>query len=140
LNKIKKVVCSALQKFDVYKLSIESRDFIKANLTPFFDGLIWRTKKERSYNYWKIVLKLKELGRHYEEKGVKVLDKILSTMNRLSTSKREAVYLNLLTKEIDNLLSEPSNLEIRENGRIFIMSLNRYKPGVSKRKRISVQI
>lgn len=68
------------------------------------------------------MLELKELGRHYEEEGVKVLDKILSTMNRLSTTKKEAIDLDLLTKDINSLLSRPSNLEIREDGRIFIKS------------------
>jgi hypothetical protein len=86
------------------------------------------------------VLELKELGRHYEEEGVKVLDKILSTMNRLSTTKKEAIDLDLLTKDINSLLSRPSNLEIREDGRIFIKSLNRYKPGVSKNRRIKVKL
>lgn len=129
------------QAFDVKKLSIQSNDYIKYCLIPFFDALTWRTKKNRGYNYWKIVLELKELGRHYEEEGVKVLDKILSTMNRLSSSKKEAIDLDLLTKDINSLLSRPSNLEIREpGGRIFIKSLNRYKPGVSKNRRIKVKL
>ena len=87
------------------------------------------------------MLELKELGRHYEEEGVKVLDKIISTMNRLSSSEKEAIDLDLLTKDINSLLSRPSNLEIREpGGRIFIKSLNRYKPGVSKNRRIKVKL
>jgi hypothetical protein len=116
------------QAFDVKKLSIQSNDYIKCCLIPFFDALTWRTKKNRGYNYWKIVLELKELGRHYEEEGVKVLDKILSTMNRLSTTKKEAIDLDLLTKDINSLLSRPSNLEIREDGRIFIKSPPPAKP------------
>ena len=50
---------------------------------------------------------------------MKVLDKILSTMNRLSSSKKEAIDLDLLTKDINSLLSRPSNLEIREPGRAY---------------------
>jgi hypothetical protein len=60
-------------------------------------------------------------------------------MNRLSSSKKEGIDLDLLTKDINSLLSRPSNLEIRE-GRIFIKSLNRYKPGVSKNRRIKVKL
>ena len=46
--------------------------------------------------------------------------------NRLSTSGLPRVDRAHLQIEIDKLLSGPSNLEEKEDGRIFIKSLNRY--------------
>jgi hypothetical protein len=62
---------------------------------------------------------LKEQGHHMSEQGVKLIDLILSQMNnnRLSTiSSQLGVDRALLLTEINQLLSGPSNFEIR-NGR-----------------------
>lgn len=83
---------------------------------------------------------LKELGRQYEKAGVIVIDKILTVMNRLSTSKIPDLDRKLLSQEIDSLLRGPSNLERKANGQIYIKSLNRFKAGVSSRRSIKVQI
>lgn len=50
---------------------------------------------------------------------------------RLSTNseKLDSDLLNLLQLDIENLLSGPSNLEVKEDGRVFIKSLNRYASG-----------
>lgn len=110
-------------------LLIQSKHYITNVLIPLFDSMIWISKKELDYKDWKSVLNLKQLGQHYSKKGVKVLDQILSQMNnkRLSSNKHDVVVdRKLLQIEIDKLLSAPSNFEIKENGRIFIKSLNRY--------------
>jgi hypothetical protein len=71
------------------------------------------------------VLKLKELGYHYTEEGLKLMSIINNQMNsrRLSTNTvgKEAelvVDRKFLDVEIDKLLRAPSNFEIKENGRI----------------------
>ena len=53
---------------------------------------------------------------------MRVLDQILETMNILSTSQKGAVDLQNLNEAIDSLLSAPSNMEMQENGRIYIKS------------------
>ena len=77
---------------------------------------------------------LKERGHHYQEEGKNVLNLIISQMNnRLSSNQdenypvidREQLYL-----KINQLLNGPSNIEVKEDGRLFIKSLNRLKsPG-----------
>jgi len=59
--------------------------------------------------------------------------------NRLSTNPKRAepVSRELLQSHIDKLLAAPSNLEIREDGRILIKSLNKY---YSNRGNILVQL
>ena len=129
--------------FDLFKLVIEQEQILIDYIIPFFNKLTWRTKKKQSFEYWKIVLELKKLGRNYEEKGLDLLNKISLVMNRLSTDKTEALDLDILSKEITSSLNAPSNLEIREeNGvsRIFIKSLKKYKAGVSSKKKIPVVI
>jgi hypothetical protein len=104
--------------------------FFKNVLIPFFDSMIWQSKKKLDYEDWKIVLKLRELGQNYTELGIETIELIASQMNikRLSTNpahhsivKREVLY-----GKIDKLLNSPSNLERREDGRIFIISENRF--------------
>jgi hypothetical protein len=86
-------------------------------------------------------MNLKETGQHYTTEGYNVIRKILSRMNnnRLSTNslKVELVDGPLLQLEIDKLLAAPSNLEIKEEGRIFIKSLNKY---YSDRNSVSVEL
>lgn len=63
---------------------------------------------------------------------------ILNQMNsnRLSTNlnRLDQEQLNLLKKDIEKLLNSPSNLEIKENGRVFNKSLNKYASGGVKIK------
>jgi hypothetical protein len=123
------------------KLGVTNRYFLKNVLVPFFDSLVWHTKKELDYKDWKTVMNLKETGQHYTTEGYNVICKILSRMNnnRLSTNslKVELVDGPLLQIEIDKLLAAPSNLEIKEEGRIFIKSLNKY---YSDRSSLSVEL
>lgn len=110
-------------------LTINRLDYITKVLIPFFDTFTLRSKKEKDYKDWKTVLKLRNLGLHYTEKGLKVINLIISQMNnyRLSSNKCTApVDRALLQVEIDTLLNGPSNFEKREDGRIFIKSLDRY--------------
>ena len=77
------------------------------------------------------IFKLKERGHHYQEEGINILNLIISQMNnsRLSTNcdaslpkvGREQLYVL-----INKLLNGPSNIEVKEEGRLFIKSLNRF--------------
>lgn len=47
----------------------------------------------------------------------------------LNPNKLTQIQLTKLRRDIDKLLSGPSNLEIKADGRIFIKSLNKYSTG-----------
>lgn len=114
--------------------------FITNIFIPFLESLIWRSKKRMDFQDWKNILMLKEQGHHMSEQGVKLIDLILSQMNnnRLSTTSSQlGVDRALLLTEINQLLSGPTNFEIR-NGRKWIISLNKYYH--SSRKNICVVI
>ena len=113
-------------------LNITSTSYFTNVLIPFLDSLIWQSKKELDYTDWKYVMEIKREGKHYMEEGIDLIHKIQSQMNnrRLSTENPDIdnseAKRALLQLEIDKLLSAPSNFEVKEDGRIFIKSLNKY--------------
>nr|ATI20244.1 NADH dehydrogenase subunit 5 [Juglanconis oblonga] len=119
-------------KFQYY-LNITNNSFLVNVLIPFFDSLVWQSKKELDYKDWKTIIALKEQGKHYLVEGADLIRRIQNQMNnnRLSTfSNKEGGTLDnqspLLQVEIENLLSLPSNYEVQSDGRILIKSLNKY--------------
>jgi len=128
--------------FGQVRLTISHSIYIKNVLITFFDSLVWRSKKSLDFQDLKTVFKLKELGRQYEDEGIKVLDLIKSKMNtnRLSTNtNKQTIDLDYLQKEIDKLPSRPSNLKSID-GRIHIKSLNRFKGFGGRRNTIKVKL
>ena len=126
---------------DIVSIDIRDSNFIENVIIPFFDNLSnsWRSKKYLDYQDFKLVLKLRNKGAHYTEDGIEVLDLILNQMNnnRLSSSLRSknSITREQLIKKIEDLLNKPSNLEIKEDGRIFIKNLNKfYNPGKGSTK------
>jgi len=121
----------SMNKNPITRLTITKIDLIKDVIIPFFSSMTWRSKKELDYQDWVSIFKLKERGHHYQEEGIKILNLIISQMNnsRLSTHcdaslpkvGREQLYF-----EISKLLNGPSNIEVKEEGRLFIKSLNRF--------------
>lgn len=109
-------------------LKINRLDYITLVLIPFFDSLIWQSKKELDYQDWKTILKLRGLGHHYTEEGEELIKNILSQMNnsRLTTRRPAPVDRAVLDSDIEKLLNKPSNFEVKEDGRILIKSLNKY--------------
>ena len=65
-----------------------------------------------------------EKGLHSLPSGKELIDLILSQMNakRLSNSKSKLVSREELLTKIEELLSLPSNYEIKEEGRIWVIS------------------
>ena len=107
---------------------------------PFLESLNWHSKKQFDFQDWKNILMLKEQGHHLSEQGEKLINLILSQMNknRLSTnSSQPIVDRNRLLEEVNKLLNGPSNIELR-NGRKWIISLKKYYN--SSRKELSVVI
>jgi hypothetical protein len=81
--------------------------------------------------------KLKERGHHYQEEGKNTLNLIISQMNNNRLSSNQAGNLPKIERdklylEINKLLNGPSNIEVKEDGRLFIKSLNRFYTGSGK--------
>jgi hypothetical protein len=74
---------------------------------------------------------LRDKGFQYTDDGLRLIELIISQMNsrRLSNSGMATIDRELLYKDINLMLSKPSNLEIR-NGNIWIISHNRFINGV----------
>lgn len=111
-------------------LSIKNTDFIKSVIIPFFfffSSMVLHSKKFLDFQDGVLVFKLKEKGPHYTDKGLRLIELILSQMNnnRLSTYKSVRVNRALLHADIDRMLSGPSNYEIKGD-RIYIKSLKKY--------------
>jgi hypothetical protein len=119
---------------NMLSLAINRSDYIARVLIPFFDSLAWQSKKELDYLDWKTILKFRGLGLHYTEEGVKIIKTILSQMNnnRLSTRRSALADRAALDSDIKKLLEGPSNFEVKEDGRIFIKSLNKYYSNKAK--------
>lgn len=119
----------------IYVLIVKDKDYIENILIPYFDSLIFHSKKELDYLDWKSVGKLKNLGLHYLPEGLKLIELILSQMNenRLSSAVVKPVERNFIISEVARLLKGPSNYENHE-GKIFIKSLNKYHSGRTRTK------
>lgn len=111
-----------------YNLTVGNMDFIKDTLLPFFDSLTFYTKKELDYQDWKNILLLKEKGFHYTSEGLELIQLTLEQMNssRLSTKVNSTLQdRELLLSKINELLSRPSNFELRD-GKTYIKSTGGY--------------
>ena len=61
---------------------IYKTDYITNVLVPFLDSLTWLSKKELDYNDWKLILTLKNQGKHFIEEGKELILSISKRMNR----------------------------------------------------------
>jgi len=129
----------------IVKIQVSDSNYISNVIIPFFDNLIWLSKKELDYLDWKVVLNLKIQGKHFLPEGNDIIVSICNRMNlnRLSTNiKSEACLEGKITKssagssiikdldlKIKLLLEAPSNLEVHSDGKIYIKSLGKYLRG-----------
>lgn len=116
------------RKDSVCYLYITQNSFIKNVLIGLFSSLEWHTKKEHDFKDWVLILKLKEKGFHYTEKGIEIINGLISQMNRyrLSTFKNSVkIDREQLLKEANELLNSPSNF-VNIDGRVYINTLNRF--------------
>lgn len=114
-------------------IAIYKTDYITNILVPFLDNLTWLSKKELDYKDWKIILNIKNQGKHFTEE---IISLIVNKMNRrrLTTNLKNPLSYaeneeNNLQERIFNLLSSPSNYEIHLNGKIWIKSSGIYLKG-----------
>jgi hypothetical protein len=122
-------------------LIITRTDFILDVLIPFFDSMNWHSKKYLDYLDWKSILRLRQLGLQYLPEGLKIIKLIVSQMNnnRLSSNSSTKIDRESLYNEINRLLSGPSNYQVKENGSVFIKSLNR-SLSLKARDKVSVEV
>lgn len=123
-------------------LVVQNIGFITEILIPYFDRLTFQTKKGLDYVDFKNILLLKEKGFHFTPEGLSLIQLILNQMNnnRLSTNSEDNTLESreLLLLKIKELLAKPSNIEVKEDGKIFIKSLNRYS--YDNTKAIAIQM
>lgn len=113
-------------------------NYIKNILVPFLNSLVWSSKKERDYKDWKIILAFITEGKHFMNEGQELINFIYKRMNvrRLSTNISVIPSKNKEEK-IKSLLKAPSNYEIHNNGKIFILSKGEY---LRSRGNISIEV
>nr|ATI20573.1 LAGLIDADG endonuclease [Ophiognomonia clavigignenti-juglandacearum] len=111
-------------------------DYITNVLVPYFDSLTWLSKKELDYRDWKLILRLKNQGKHFMDEGKEVISLIANGMNnnRLSSNlPKKRTNLSLSSEDIQKkaieLLSLPSNYELQLDGKILIKSSGSYLKG-----------
>lgn len=115
------------------KILVRKTDYITNILVPFFDNLSWLSKKKQDYLDWKLILAIKNQGKHFTDEGKELISLISKRMNnnRLSTNQAKPLAL-AKTAEIDiqervsNLLATGSNYEVHQGGKIWIKSSGVY--------------
>lgn len=119
-------------------ITVTQREFITNVLIPFFDNLIWLSKKEKDYQDWKLILNIINQGNHFTEEGKELISLISKRMNnnRLSTNLASLGEGNSSLMPIEEralkLLSSPSNYEVQPDGKILIKSSGTYFKGRGK--------
>lgn len=115
------------------KLEIVKTDYITNVIVPFFENLIWLSKKKLDFEDWNLVLKIKNDEKHFTDEGKELILLISKRINRnrLSTNLSKIPENNekSVQKRIENLLASPSNYEIKPNGKILIKSTGTYLKG-----------
>lgn len=128
------------------KIQIRDLNYIGNVLIPFFNSLIWKSKKRLDYLDWKAIFNLKREGKLYLPECKELILAICNRMNlkRLSTNNTNlknisgcAAITNDLDLKLKSLLEAPSNLELHSNGKIFIKSSGEYIRG---RGNITVEV
>ena len=118
-------------------ITVNQTDFLTNFLIPFFDNLIWLSKKKKDYQDWRLILFILKQGKHFTDEGKKVISLIAKIMNnnRLSTNlaslyKEEGCSSDISIQERAlKLLESPSNYEVQPDGKILIKSLGTYLKG-----------
>lgn len=91
--------------------------FITDILIPFLASLTWHSKKQLDFQDWNNILMLREQGHHLSEQGAKLIDLILSQMNRnrLNTnSSQPIVDRGQVLDQVNQLLSGPATHKFRD--------------------------
>ena len=116
-------------------ITVNQTDFLLNALIPFFDNLIWLSKKEKDYQDWKLILNIIKQGKHFTAEGKELIFLITKGMNnsRLTTNsasigEESSSALDIKERAL-KLLSTPSNYEVQPDGKILIKSLGTYWKG-----------
>lgn len=82
------------------------------------------------YIDWKLILAIKNQGKHFTDEGKELISLISKRINRnrLSTNLSKPSVIDL-KERVSNLLASPSNYEIHLNGKFWIKSLGVYLKG-----------
>lgn len=113
---------------DMVNLVATKTEFIHLVLLPFFQNLLWVSKKELDFVDWVSILKIKQLGIHHTEQGVAMILRLIGQMNnnRLSTSSSTLVDRNLLLHDLKIMLDGGSNYILNDKGQTIIKSSGKF--------------
>jgi len=117
-------------------LTVTKTDAISQVIIPLFFNMTWFSKKEMDFTDWTYILKIKELGLHHTEEGVRMINRIISQMNnnRLSTTPGPSVDRDLLLLDLKPMLEGGSNYEYKPEGQIVIKSSGKFLKSSSYRR------
>ena len=102
------------------RIAVYKSDFIKNVLVPFFDNLIWLSKKELDYQDWKLILNIKLQGKHFTDEGKEIIYLLFSGMNekRLSTN----LIKNSSVLAVNSAKGTFNKVEIRQRAKTSVHS------------------
>ena len=116
-------------------IAVNQTDFLLNVLIPFFDNLIWLSKKKKDYQDWKLILNIIKQGKHFTAEGKELISLITKGMNNsrlttnsASTGEESSSAVDIKERAL-KLLSTPSNYEVQPDGKILIKSLGTYWKG-----------
>ena len=114
----------------VWVLVVTQTAILESIIIPLFKSMVFRTKKSLDFQDWLAIFKIQKKGLQFTENGAKLVDEICNQMNnnRLTENRLRKTNRIKLILEINELLALPSNLEYRENGKIWIISEGRFAP------------
>lgn len=114
-------------------IAINKMDYLTNVLLPFFDKLTWFSKKKLDFEDWKLILKIKNQGKHFTEEGLELITLLANGLNRARLTTYSNTNSNVNNEELYNkintLLASPSNYELHSNGKILIISKGIYLKG-----------
>ena len=117
-------------KHDVWVLVVTQTAFIESVIIPLFNSMVFRTKKHLDYLDWLAIFNIQVKGLQFTEKVAKLVEEICNQMNnnRLTKNRKPQTNRAKLISDITNLLALPSNFELREYGKKWIISEGRFLP------------
>ncbi len=117
---------------DVWLLVVTQTAFLESVIIPLFNSRVFRTKKHLDYLDWLAIFNLQKKGLQFTAKGAKLIEEIRNQMNnnRLTENRKPRRSPNRvkLLSDITNFLALPSNYEMREDGKKWIISEGRFAP------------
>lgn len=109
-------------------LEISQIDYLCNILIPYFDTLLFRTKKYKDYKDFRLIAFLILEGKHLTEKGKNIIKNLGDIMNnnRLSSNENPIILDENTKSELDLLIKSEPLINIDSEGRAMIIYNKKY--------------